>query len=191
MANNGIPAVFGPIKYFWAQIKAHGILDAYDYKGLIPIIPVQDEPALLQAIGESDGVSTAPYIVYTWYSNGIDSDWFMTYDTIVFTVKAAQDTKVARQLVLLAKTLFRRWDESAQAVNAWVEHPRASTGVWNGLRRLRGVQLHAHFGVGIDGRPAGDGGPGTSSRDYHHSCRIYLGWKRPTNPTTSIICIWN
>jgi hypothetical protein len=77
----------------------------------------------LQAIGESDGVSTAPYIVYTWYSNGIDSDWYITYDTIVFTVKAAQDTKVARQLVLLAKTLFRRWDESAQAVNAWVNTP--------------------------------------------------------------------
>jgi hypothetical protein len=125
MANNGIPGVYAPIKYLWAQIQAEGILNdshgnpIFDYKGLVPIIPIQDEPALLQAIGESDGVSSAPYIVYTWYSNGIDSDWFITYDTIVFTVKS-QDLTIARKLILLMKTLFRRYDESATAVNDFV-----------------------------------------------------------------------
>lgn len=116
MANNGVPSAFTVIKYLWAHIENAHILDGYDYKGLVPIIPIQDEPGLLQVIGEQDGVSTAPYIVYTWYNNGVDADWFHTYDTLVFTVKSL-DQKATRQLILLMKTLFRRYDESAAAVN--------------------------------------------------------------------------
>jgi hypothetical protein len=91
MANNGIPAVFAPIKYLWAQIQAQGILDdshGTTTRALSRLFRFRTSQLCLQAIGESDGVSTAPYIVYTWYSNGIDSDWYITYDTIVFTVKS-------------------------------------------------------------------------------------------------------
>lgn len=119
MENNGIPAGFAVVKYLWAHIDNAGILDGYDYKGLIPIIPIQDEPGLLQAIGETDGIGGAPYIVYTWYNNGIDANWYLTYDTLVFTIKSP-DQRASRRLILLMKTLFRRYDDSAQAVNKYV-----------------------------------------------------------------------
>jgi hypothetical protein len=119
MESNSIPAGFGVVRYLGEHIMASDILSTYDYKGLTPIVPIQDEPALLQVIGAQDGISTAPYIVYTWYNNGIDTNYYLTYDTVVFTIKSL-DQKAARQLVLLMKNLFRRWDESGQAVNRYV-----------------------------------------------------------------------
>lgn len=119
--NNGISAGSAVIRWLWAQIDHSGILADYkdNYQGLVPIVPIQDEPGLLSTIGEHDGVSNAPYIVYTWYNNGIDANFYLAYDTLVFTIKA-QDQKAVRQLILLMKTLFRRYDESAQALNRWV-----------------------------------------------------------------------
>jgi hypothetical protein len=127
-SNNGISAGSAVIRWLWAQIENSGILSPYtdNYQGFVPIVPIQDEPGLLSTIGEHDGVSNAPYIVYTWYNNGIDPSFYLAYDTLVFTIKS-NDQKAVRQLILLMKTIFRRYDESAQALNRWVARQQFGT----------------------------------------------------------------
>lgn len=118
MATN-VPAVFGLNKYLWAQIVAQGILDKNNYGGLIPIVPVQETAGLKQAMDEQAGVGSFPYIVYNWNTNGYNQDWFKATDQIIYVVNATNQAKL-RELVLLILDLFKRYDESAAAVNEFI-----------------------------------------------------------------------
>lgn len=118
MASN-IPAVFGLNKYLWAKLREAGLMDGAGYGGLIPIIPNQETPLLEQAIDAVGGIKSLPYIVYNWYENSNYEDWFMQCDNVMYRVYAP-NLAVLRKIVLLIGDLFRRWDQSAQAANAWV-----------------------------------------------------------------------
>lgn len=123
MANNGIPAVFGINKYLWNQLQVQNIIPNTDpYGGLTPIVPIQESSQLLQAIDASNPNQTsAPYIVYHWYTNNIDAkSWFKQEDTLVYTVYAL-DQKVGRQILLLLVDSFKRFDLSARAVNNYIQ----------------------------------------------------------------------
>lgn len=128
MAFDSIPAVYGLNRYLWAKIVEAGILGPDDatvranYGGLIPIVPVQETPLLQQAMDEQPGIKSFPYIVYSWYQNGHMQDWFMESDNVVYRINAnATHGKEMRQLVLLFNNLLKRWDESAQALNRWIQ----------------------------------------------------------------------
>lgn len=119
MATDSVPAVYGLNKFLWDRIESAGILTALDYGGLIPIVPTQETAALRQAIDEQAGVKSAPYIVYSWYNNGFNQDWFRPVDTVVYVINST-DGKKLRELVLLIIDCFKRYDESALAVNEFI-----------------------------------------------------------------------
>jgi uncharacterized protein RhaS with RHS repeats len=115
-----IPAVYGLNRYLWAKIQEEAILDPASYGGLIPIIPTQEVPQLAQAMDSQDGIRSFPFIVYTWNTNGYDQEWYTASDQIIYVINS-NDGKKLRQLVLLISKQFKRFDESARAVNEFVQ----------------------------------------------------------------------
>src|SRR5437763_15529617 len=112
MEIKNIPSVYGLNRVLWAAIVQSGIIpDAANYNGLIPIIPTQEEPQFISAMDAQDGIMSFPYIVYHWYTNGIDPvSWYKTTDTVVYKVYAI-DQPALRKLVALITDLFKRYDE--------------------------------------------------------------------------------
>lgn len=121
MEANSIPSVFAINKYLWKQIKDNAILDEANYGGLIPIIPIQESAPFIQAMEQQAGIGQFPFVIYSWYTNGIDADsWFKQTDTVIYTIYST-DQKKLRQLVLLFVSLLKRFDLSAQSVNRFME----------------------------------------------------------------------
>lgn len=119
-----IPAVFGLNRYLWSKLDGT-VLDKANYSGLVPIIPVQEVPAFLQAMDKVDGIASYPYIVYTWYSNGYDQQWFVPNDRIIYTIYSRDNAKL-RDIILLMTKHFKRHDESARAVNNFIRESTLS-----------------------------------------------------------------
>lgn len=112
-----IPAIFGVNRYLWKQVKDNLILNESDYDGLTPIVPVQESPEFIQAMESGEGIGQHPFIVYTWYTNGIDSSsWYKQTDNIIYTIYST-DQKKLRQLIMLITSLLKRYDLSAASVN--------------------------------------------------------------------------
>jgi hypothetical protein len=128
MESNHIPAVFGLNRYLWDKLSngidgADPIMNLSDYGGLNPIIPLQEEPGLLKAIEDQPGIKSAPYITYTWYTNGYSADsWYQPTDTVLYTIYSVGQKKL-RQIVLLMSHLFKQYDLSAQSVNRFIQDP--------------------------------------------------------------------
>lgn len=117
---NIIPACIGLNKYLWSVLEGEGILDKENYGGLIPIIPIGEEPHLLQAIDEQAGVATFPYLVYRWYTNGYDANsFYKPTDTVTYEIYAL-DGNLLNTVVTRVVQLFKQFDDSAQAVNAYI-----------------------------------------------------------------------
>jgi hypothetical protein len=121
-----IPAVFAVNRYLWSRILADGILDPDNYDGLIPLVPIQESAPFIQAMEEQSGIGQFPFIVYSWYANGIgSSDWYKQTDTFIYTIYSTDQAKL-NQLVLLLTNHLKRYDDSAAAVNrfkATLENP--------------------------------------------------------------------
>lgn len=120
MADN-VPSVYGLIEFLWAKITEAGILDPVDYAGLTPIIPYKEVPLLMQAMDRQSGIKGFPYIVYAWSTNGYDQAWFVACDQIVFMINS-WDTNKLNELIVLISNLFKRFDESAVALNAYIQN---------------------------------------------------------------------
>lgn len=121
MANN-IPAVSGLNKFLWNYLQGAGVLSASDYNGLVPIIPNGEAPQFLQMLDEQPGVQSHPYIIYTWYTNGFDSDtWYKPTDTVLYTVFSLDQAKL-NEIVLSIVNLFKRFDVSAAEVNRFIQN---------------------------------------------------------------------
>lgn len=119
MADN-IAAVHGVIKFLWHKIKEEEILDPANYGGLIPIIAHHETPALLQAMDAEDGIKHFPYIIFSWNTNGYGQDWFNPCDQAVFRIKSHDPVKL-RELLLLFTDYLKRFDESADIVDYYIE----------------------------------------------------------------------
>lgn len=126
MAYDSVPAVFGLNKFLWDRIVKAKILGETEdearanYGGLIPIVPNQEVAGLTQAIDEAPGIGGHPFIVYNWYTNGYGQQWFQPIDTVIYRINAT-DGKKLRQLILVTIDAFKRYDESAEAVNAFIQ----------------------------------------------------------------------
>lgn len=119
MASKYIPAVLGLNKFLWNFISGD-IFDG-DYRGLVPIIPTGEAPQLLQVLDEQPGIGNSPYIVYTYYTNGINADsWYKTTDTVLYTVYAPNQAKL-NEIVTYMVNLFKRFDVSAGEVNRFIQ----------------------------------------------------------------------
>jgi hypothetical protein len=115
-----IPACIGLNKYLWSVLEGDGTLNKANYGGLTPIVPIGETPNLLQAIDQSAGVSTFPYIVYRWYTNGYDANnFYKPTDTVTYEIYALDNT-LLNTIVSRVVQLFKQFDDSAQAVNAYI-----------------------------------------------------------------------
>jgi len=124
---NTIPAAFGVNRYLWNKIIEQGVLSAANYSGLTPIIPAQEEPTFVQAMEKAAGIGAFPYIVYAWNTNGYSTSYWEMTDQIVYVIYAHDQVKL-RELTLLIAGLFKRFDESADEINKYVQTATATDG---------------------------------------------------------------
>jgi hypothetical protein len=103
-------------RWLWAELQAKEIVLASDYTvngtGLIiPIVPVQQQPELIDKIGSK------PFITYDFVTEYVESDlWIINCEQTLFTVwcdNFAQATKIKNLMI----DMFRRQDESAKDLN--------------------------------------------------------------------------
>ena len=112
-------------KFLWSRIEAEGILKKTDYAttqlpgGIVPIVPVRETPDLMAIIDAQSGVSSRPYIVYTWAKINTGQNWFMKTHEIAYALRSDDDVKLA-QLMNLYEDLFEDYDQAAHRVNAFV-----------------------------------------------------------------------
>lgn len=118
--SNSIPAAFGVNRYLWKKIEDMGILDKANYNGFVPVIPTQEEPTFLQAMEAQAGIGSFPYIVYAWNTNGYGTSYWESTDQIIYLIYSSDQTKL-RELVLLIGGLFKRFDESADEINKYIQ----------------------------------------------------------------------
>lgn len=152
--SENIPAVYGLIKYLWSHIETAGILGD-NYGGLVPIVPDQEVPLLQQAMDVQDGIQSFPYIVYAWNTNGYDYAWYEQVDQVVLLVNSTDNAKL-RELLLLVLDHFKRFDESAIAVNRFVQANDFGT---------RDAEYKAYDYKTISVQQATGGRPGASEDD--------------------------
>lgn len=112
--------------YLWNAIETEGILSKADYispatpvDGLIPVVPVEEEPDLMKAIESQIGVTSRPYIVYTWTKIPTGQTWFLKTHHITFAIRSTDDVKMG-QLINLFESLFQDFDEAARRVNDYI-----------------------------------------------------------------------
>ena len=132
MAIDSIHPVHAINRYLWNRIEAEGILSKTDYAtatmpgGIVPIVPVRETPELMTLIDSLPGVSSRPFIVYTWAKINTGQDWFMKTHEIAYAIRSDDDTKLA-QLMNLFQALFESYDLAAQRVNAFVNSAGAAS----------------------------------------------------------------
>jgi hypothetical protein len=106
-------------QYLWARIEQEGILSKSNYKNLVPIVPVKEAVDLIIAIDSQPGVTSYPYIVYTWNRLSTGSIWFMKTHQIAYAIRSSDDDKM-RQLINLFEQEFQDQDRAAMRLNAYL-----------------------------------------------------------------------
>jgi hypothetical protein len=127
MATDNIQPVHAINRYIWSKIgdAGEGILTVNDYVSpdgvkLVPIVPVKETPDLYQIIEAKDGLSTLPYIVYTWSRIGRGrTDWWLEEHEIAYSIRSGDQKKMG-QLIKIFNHEFREWDRSAMRVNEYI-----------------------------------------------------------------------
>lgn len=102
-------------KWLWSELQAEGILSASDYQvgalSIVPIVPVQQQPELLDKIGGK------PFIIFDTVERSVDSDlWYIHNESVLFSV-FCEDFATANKIRSLMIDLFRRQDASAADLN--------------------------------------------------------------------------
>lgn len=125
MATSTMFPVYAINRFLWSRIEAEGILKKSDYSapevpgGIIPIVPVRETAELMTIIDQQPGVSSRPYIVYTWVKINTGTDWFVKTHEIAYAIRSDDDTKLA-QLMNLFEDLFEDYDMAAHRLNTYI-----------------------------------------------------------------------
>jgi hypothetical protein len=112
-------AIFAMRNYIWQKIQDAGILSANDYyvdslgTYLVPIIPSQQVPEF------NNLLPGKTYIVYDFEVKRIPVQWWMTEELLTLSA-FSQNYDVLNQINNLYNDLFRRYDESASDINAYL-----------------------------------------------------------------------
>jgi len=110
-------------KWLWAELQSNGILNPADYvvgtATMNPIIPVQQQREFV------DRISGNTFITYTEIELPTSvNEWWINNEEILFTV-FSDDFSKQRAIRNLMVDLFRRQDEAAKSLNAFVQSPLA------------------------------------------------------------------
>jgi len=106
-------------KYLWSRIKGEGILTETNYSGLVPIVPVEEIPELLQIIDAQPGIGSFPFLVYSWsrINNGVN--WWMKTHNIAYSIRSTDDEAMGKLINLFEKE-FQDYEAAARRVNDFV-----------------------------------------------------------------------
>lgn len=127
--------------YMWQLLKANTNMDELDYQsdenpnGLVPIVPVSEEPELTQF--------NKPYLVYGYAHNPSRDLYHYRSGSMTLVVYATTFREIGDILSLL-QLVFERHDEAAENVNLW-----SST-----IEPFRGIRFGSiHMGLLESGTP--------------------------------------
>mgnify|MGYP003335038706 FL=1 len=107
--------------YMWDTIKNEEILDINDYyadsfyEPLIPIIPAQQIPEF------NNLLPGRTYMIYDFEVKNVPVQWWMTEEAMTLTV-ISQNYDAINQITNLMHDLFRRYDESANDINKYLNN---------------------------------------------------------------------
>jgi len=105
--------------YIWQKIQDAGLLDINNYyadgfdEALVPIIPTQQVPEF------NNLLPGKPYLIYDFEVKTIPVQWWMTDEMMTLAI-FSQDYELINRITNLMNDLFRRYDESAADVNAFL-----------------------------------------------------------------------
>lgn len=129
MAMSNVFPVHAVNKYLWHRLSDEA--SAYEgdrpgesilsrYNNIVPIVPVEEVPDLMQAIDSQPGVGSRPYIVYAWNRvNSQGAAWYLKTHQIAYAVRSADDDKM-RQTINLFEQEFQDQDRAALRLNAYL-----------------------------------------------------------------------
>lgn len=124
-------------QYVWSLLKANDVRDntsspaiglTWDesrYGGLIPIVPLSDEPEL----SDFDG----PHIVYGYTGDTTGDRWFNSSGTVTFAIYDDNFRRLGRTLNILQSALERA-DDSGRDVNRFCNSYSADGGITHPFR---------------------------------------------------------
>lgn len=109
-------------RFLWYHISLNGIMQKIPYQGvqLTPLVPIEETPTLITAIEAQSGMGSMPFIVYNWTKIDSGQMWFIEQHEIAYSIRSSDDDTM-RQLINLFDDLFKKYDESAQAVNEYLQ----------------------------------------------------------------------
>lgn len=107
--------------YAWALLKANepDTWDEEKYGGLVPIVPLNEEPELSEYPG--------PRIIYEFSNQETGSMYFRGRGSMTFAIRDHNYRRLTRTMNILQEALGR-FDESARDVNDYSERLKAATG---------------------------------------------------------------
>lgn len=100
------------IDYAWAILKANTPMLEIDYEGLVPIVPLTEEPEIIDAAGGK------PYLVYGYSLDGTQPLPAQRRGAMTFVVYSSDFRDITRVVNVLNEG-FGRSDESARDINRW------------------------------------------------------------------------
>lgn len=108
-------------QYVWALLKANdpGVWDEDNYAGLIPIVPLSDEPELNDFTG--------PHIVYGYTGDTSGTRIYERSGTMTFAIYDENFRRLGKTINIL-DTAFSRADESARDVNHFLDRVTFDSG---------------------------------------------------------------
>lgn len=112
-----VSSVHGIRAFLWAALAANGVVDKTKYKGLIPIVSVQETGELIKEI---ETLGNPAYMIYNWTTEDSGDDWWLETDQIVFLIYSPDRNEI-RRIVNFMNNVFRRRDQSADAVNKYID----------------------------------------------------------------------
>ena len=107
-------------RYLWDNIQSSGILLASDYyadgitDALVPIIPAQQVPEF------NNLLPGKTYLYYDFEVKTVPVQWWMIEEAMTITT-VSQNYEVISKINNLMLDLFRRYDQSATDINAYLD----------------------------------------------------------------------
>lgn len=117
MTTETVAPVYVLRAYAWALLKANDSTtwDESKYGGLVPIVPLNEEPEL----GEFDG----PRIIYEFTASETGTTYYKGRGSMTFAIRDHNYRRLTRTMNILQEALGR-YDESARDVNDYTERLR-------------------------------------------------------------------
>lgn len=111
MVDYGYTAGHAIAAYVWNLVKNELGWSESNYGGLVPVVPVQQQPELNSASG--------PFIVFGSAIDPVSTMWLIDSETVALTIYSQKISDINKVTGLVVDKL-KRYDESAQIVNDFI-----------------------------------------------------------------------